>query len=578
MNKNPLALLTFIRKTLRQPDGHAMLLWAVVAGVAGASATAAFREGIDLLQKCFGGEPGNFVEMARHIAWPARVALPTVGGMIAGTCLVLARRSSSKSDADYMEAVTMGDGVVPVWQSMWRSVSSLFTIATGGSIGREGSMVQLAALCSSIIGRWVHFDAARLRMLVACGAAAGITSAYNAPIAGAFFVTELVLGCMAMEWLGPVLVSSVVANITMREFAGYRPPYQMPVFPTITGIEVLPFIVLGLLCGVLAPRFLLLLSVSKKGFGKVPLPLPLKLGLGGLIVGIVSIWEPEVWGNGYEVVNSLLHQPWTWTALLIVLVLKVIATLATVGSGAVGGVFTPTLFVGAVVGCLFGVGVHGIWPHMTSAPFAYAIVGMGAFLAAASNAPLMAILMIFEMTLSYQVVLPLMLSCVIAYFAARNAEHTSMYEVTVRRNRAQKDRLRLAATRMRELLKPAETVVTLEASVEELTRMFLDHPVKYLYVVDEQQRFCGVVALEDLASDLALPRSPRRMTAADYLLPDFHVLTPDMTLGQALQLFLNFRGERLPVIDPKSKSAPILGVVHKTSLLDAYVRMNPAIH
>ncbi|WP_179214254.1 chloride channel protein, partial [Paraburkholderia caledonica] len=185
----------------------------------------------------------------------------------------------------YMEAVTMGDGVVPVWQSMWRSISSLFTIATGGSIGREGSMVQLAALCSSIIGRCVRFDPARLRMLVACGAAAGITSAYNAPIAGAFFVTELVLGCMAMEWFGPILVSSVVANITMRQFAGYRPPYQMPVFPTITGIEVLPFIVLGLLCGVLAPRFLLLLSASKKGFGKVPLPLPLKLGLGGLIVG-----------------------------------------------------------------------------------------------------------------------------------------------------------------------------------------------------------------------------------------------------------------------------------------------------
>ncbi|MEW9582598.1 ClcB-like voltage-gated chloride channel protein [Paraburkholderia sp. DGU8] len=578
MNKNPFASSTFIWKTLRQPDGYAMLLWAVVAGVAGASATAAFREGIDLLQKCFGGEPGNFVEMARQMPWPARVALPTVGGMIAGTCLVLARRCSSKSSADYMEAVTMGDGVVPVWQSMWRSISSLCTIATGGSIGREGSMVQLAALCSSIIGRRVRLDPARLRMLVACGAAAGITSAYNAPIAGAFFVTELVLGCMAMEWFGPILVSSVVANITMREFAGYRPPYQMPIFPTITGIEVLPFIVLGLLCGVLAPRFLLLLSASKEGFGKVPLPLPLKLGLGGLIVGVVSIWAPEVWGNGYEVVDSLLHQPWTWTALLIVLVLKVIATLATVGTGAVGGVFTPTLFVGAVVGCLFGVGVHGIWPHMTSEPFAYAIVGMGAFLAAASNAPLMAILMIFEMTLSYEVVLPLMLSCVIAYFAARNAEHTSMYEVTVRRNRAQKDRLRLAATRMRELLKPAETVVTLQASVEELTRMFLDHPVKYLYVVDEQQRFCGVVALEDLASDLASPRSTRRMTAADYLLPDFHVLTPDMTLGQALQLFLNFRGERLPVIDPKSKSAPILGVVHKTSLLDAYVRMNPAIH
>ncbi|SAL06070.1 voltage-gated ClC-type chloride channel ClcB [Caballeronia calidae] len=576
MKNSSRLLRTVLWKAVRQPDTHAMLLWAVVVGVAGAYATAAFREGVDLLQKAIGGEPGNFVELAKALPWPIRIAVPTAGGLIAGICLLVARRGSSKSGADYMEAVTIGDGVVPVWQSIWRTVSSLFSIASGGSIGREGSMVQLAALCSSIIGRFVRFDPARLRMLVACGAAAGITSAYNAPIAGAFFVTELVLGSMAMEWFGPIVVSSVVANITMREFAGYRPPYEMPAFPTVTGVEVLPFIVLGLLCGLLAPRFLQLLAVSKKGFGKLPLPLPMKLAMGGLIVGIVSVWAPEVWGNGYEVVNSLLHQQWTWKALLLVLVLKVIATLATAGTGAVGGVFTPTLFVGAVVGCIFGIGVHDIWPLSTAQPFAYAIVGMGAFLTAATNAPLMAILMIFEMTLSYQVVLPLMLSCVIAYFVARNAEHSSMYEVTVRRNREQKYRSTLAAMKMRELLKPADTVVPLHASVEELTRMFAQHPVKYLYVVDESQHFCGVVALEDVASDLVSPRTPARTTAVDYLLPDFHVLTPDMTLGQALQLFLKFRGERLPVIDPASSTSSILGVVYKTSLLDAYGRISQA--
>ncbi|RKF36742.1 ClcB-like voltage-gated chloride channel protein [Paraburkholderia fungorum] len=578
MNQSLSALKASISRTLRRPDEHAMLLWAVVAGVAGAYATAAFREGIDLLQRYFWGEPGDFVKTARHMPWAARVALPTVGGLVAGFCLVFAHRSSLKSGADYMEAVTVGDGVVPVLQSLWRSISSLFTIASGGSIGREGSMVQLAALCSSIIGRWARFDPARLRMLVACGAAAGITSAYSSPIAGAFFVTELVLGSMAMESFGPILISSVVANITMREFAGYQPPYQMPVFPAITGVAVLPFTVLGLLCGVMAPRFLQLLAASKTGFGKVRLPLPLKLGLGGLIVGIVSVWAPEVWGNGYEVVNSLLHEPWTWTTLLIVLVLKVIATLATAGTGAIGGVFTPTLFVGAVVGCIFGIGVHGIWPQMTTEPFAYAIVGMGAFLAAATNAPLMAILMIFEMTSSYQVVLPLILSCVIAYFIARNAEHTSMYEVTVRRNLAQKDRMRVAATRMRDLLKPAETIVAPNTSVEELTRMFLEHPVKYLYVVDNQKRFCGVVPLDSVAADLASLRSPRHMKAVDYLLPDFHVLTPDMTLGEALRLFLTFPGERLPVVDKQSESPTILGVVHKTALLDTYVRITPTTH
>jgi CIC family chloride channel protein len=379
---------------------------------------------------------------------------------------------------------------------------------------------------------------------------------------------------MAMESFGPIVVSSVVANITMREFAGYRPPYEMPVFPTVTGVEVLLFVVLGLLSGVLAPHFLRLLAASRKRFSTLPLPLPLRLALGGLIVGVISIWWPEVWGNGYEVVNSLLHEPWTWTALLTVLVFKLIATAATAGSGAVGGIFTPTLFVGAVLGCLYGIGVHTIWPDSTSAPFAYAMVGMGAFLAAATHAPLMAILMIFEMTLSYQVMLPLMVSCVIAYFIARTSEQTSMYEVTLRRNREEKERVRLAATQMRELVKPADTVVPLTANIKDMTRVFLEYPVKYLYVVDEAERFRGVVALKDITSDLLDEHDTKTKTAADYLQPQFDVLTPDMSLGEALQHFLAFQGERLPVIEKKTQPL-LLGVVYKTSLLDAYFRLNP---
>jgi CIC family chloride channel protein len=570
-----LKLRTRAQKLFRLSDDHTMLVWAVIVGVAGAFATAAFREGIDELQRAFGSEAGNFVEMAKRLPWPVRVALPTAGGLVAGVCLLIARRRATKqAHADYMEAVTIGDGAVPVWQSFWRSLSSLFTIASGGSIGREGSMVQLAALSASLIGRWVHFDPPRLRLLVACGAAAGITSAYNAPIAGAFFVTEIVLGSIAMESFGPIVVASVVANITMREFAGYRPPYEMPVFPTITGVEVLLFVVLGLLCGALAPHFLRLLAASKKRFTLLPLPLPLRLGLGGLIVGVISIWWPEVWGNGYEVVNSLLHTPWTWTALLTVLVFKIIATAATTGSGAVGGVFTPTLFVGAELGCLFGIAAHTIWPHSTSEPFAYAMVGMGAFLAAATHAPLMAILMIFEMTLSYQVVLPLMLSCVVAYFIARTSEQTSMYEVTLRRTREEKERTRLAATQMRELVKPADTVVPLSANVKDMTRVFLEYPVKYLYVVDEGEHFQGVVALKDITSDLLDERDTETKTARDYLQPHFDVLTPDMSLGEALQHFLAFQGERLPVIERRAEPL-LLGVVYKTSLLDAYFRLNP---
>ena len=573
-----LKLRTRARDLFRLSDAHTMLIWSVIVGVAGAFATVIFREGIAHVQMLFTGSEGSLVEMARHLPWHRRIWMPAVGGFIAGCLLLVARRKApgngnKTTHTDYIEAVAIGDGVMPVGTSVWRSLSSLFTIASGGSIGREGPMVQLAALAASLIGRWVHFDPSRLRLLVACGAAAGITSAYNAPIAGAFFVTEIVLGSIVMESFGPIVVASVVANITMREFAGYKPPYEMPVFPAVTGVEVLLFVGLGLLCGALAPQFLVMLDTAKKGFGRINVPLPVRLALGGLVVGILSVWSPEVWGNGYSVVNSILHSPWTWTALATVLVFKLIATAATVGSGAVGGVFTPTLFMGAVLGCLFGQGMHALWPDGTSAPYAYAMVGMGAFLAGATQAPLMAILMIFEMTLSYQVVLPLMLSCVVAYFVSRAIGKASMYEITLHRNREEAERMRLRMTQMRELVRPAQTVVREDATVQDMTRVFLEYPVKYLYVTDETGRFLGAVALADITSDLLQKRDTTNKHARDYLKPTFDVLTPDMPLAVGLQHFMSFQGERLPVVE-STREPTLAGVVYKTSLLDAYQRMN----
>ncbi len=570
-----LRLRTRAAHLFRLSDAHTMLVWSVIVGIVGALATIAFREGISLMQRAFTGQDGSLVEMAKRLPIAMRIALPALGGLAAGVLLVIAQRGADKKQhTDYMEAVVIGDGVVPVRLSLWRSASSLFTISSGGSIGREGPMVQLAALCASLIGRFVHFDPPRLKLLVACGAAAGITSAYSAPIAGAFFVTELVLGSIAMESFGPVVVASVVSNILMREFAGYKPPYEMPVFPPVAGLEVLLFVALGLLCGAAAPQFLRLMDTTKAGFRRLPIPLPVRLALGGLIVGILSVWTPEVWGNGYSVVNSILHSPWTWSALVVVLVFKLIATAATVGSGAVGGIFTPTLFFGAVLGSLFGLGMNALWPHATSAPFAYAMVGMGAFLAGATQAPLMAILMIFEMTLSYQVVLPLMVSCVVAYFAARAIGKTSMYEVTLHRNREEQERMRLRATQMRELIRPPQTVVQPNATVQDMTRVFLEYPVKYLYVTDDSGCFLGVVALKDITSDLLDKRDTSAKTAADYLQPHFDVLTPDMPIGVALQHFMAFQGERLPVVESAARPT-LAGVVYKTSLLDAYFRMNP---
>jgi len=551
-----------------------MLLCAGLVGVVGALATIAFRDSLAGMQWLLVGHSGSFVQIAKTLPWQTRVLLPTVGGVVAGVFLVLARRFATEAKSDYMEAIVVGDGRISVRQTMLRSLSSLCSIVSGGSIGREGAMVQLAAMCASVIGRISRFEPARLRLLVACGGAAGLASAYNAPIAGAFFVTEIVLGSIAMSSFGPILVASVVANITMREFPGYQPAYEMPAFQGIANIEVALFIGLGILAGLGAPQFLRILDFSKRRFQASRLALPLRLGVGGLLLGLVSVAVPEVWGNGYSVVNSLLHEQWMWSAVLLVLVFKLVATAVTTGSGAVGGVFTPALFMGAALGWLFGYAMQLLWPGAVSPPFAYAMVGMGAFLAAATSAPLMAILMIFEMTLSYQIMLPLMLSSVVAYFIARSIEGTSMYEIMIRRNQEEKEKLRLRQTQMRDLIRPADTVLPLSASLHEMTRIFIAHPVKYIYIVDNDNLFQGVVALQDLTSLLVDAQAEGIKTAADFLRKDFlPVITPEMSLSEGLQRFMLHQGERLPIIQSMERPV-LLGAIYKTSLLDAYYRLS----
>jgi len=243
-------------------------------------------------------------------------------------------------------------------------------------------------------------------------------------------------------------------------------------------------------------------------------------------------------------------------------VCKIVATCATVGSGAIGGVFTPTLFVGAALGTLFGHATQALWPSLAPSPHAYTMVGMGAFLAAATQAPLMAIVIIFEMTLSYAIVLPLMLACVVAYFAARLVGEHSMYSAAIRRARRSEG---WRSTVIAELVKPAQTCVRNDATFDEIKRSFLAHPVRYLYVLDSEERFIGAIAFDRVKTSLLAPGAPVP-PIGELVQQDIPTLTPDLRLGDALQRFLAHRGERLPVVraadDPR-----LLGTVSKSDLL-----------
>lgn len=429
----------WLRSRLLADNLPATLCAAALMGLLGALATVVFREMLAWTQILLGGEdtPHGMVSLARGLSPWQRFLMPAIGGAIAGAVLQMAARWLPKRGAaDYMEAISIGRGVIGFRQTVARSLSSIFSIGSGASIGREGPMVQLAAMLSSLTGRYLVLPPRHLRLLVACGATAGITSAYNAPIAGALFISEIVYGAIASATLVPLVVSSVVANIVTRQILHYDAVFHMPPFTFVSGWEVINYLGLGVIAGLAAPQFLRFLDTARAAFGRVPAPLWVRMALGGLIVGALSVVNPEVWGNGYSVVNSMLHTQWAWQAVAAILLLKTLATAASVGSGAVGGVFTPTLFVGAALGALYGTGLQALFPAGDlSAVSSYAVVGMGTLLAATTYAPLMSILMIFEMTLSYEVMLPLMLACITGYVIAHRIRPDSVYAKSLASNR-----------------------------------------------------------------------------------------------------------------------------------------------
>ena len=413
-----------------------MLLAAAAVGVLGALATMVFREGLALVQAWLGRDQVHgMVSLAHSLPAWERLLLPAAGGALAGLILQWARRRLPPQGAgDYMEAISLGRGVIGFRQTMVRSLSSFCSISSGSSIGREGPMVQIAAMLASLCGRWMVWPPERLRLLVACGATAGLTAVYNAPIAGALFVSEIVYGSVSSFTLVPLVVSSVAANMVTRQLLHYDAVYHMPAFDFASPWEVFSYLGLGALAGLVAPWYLQMLNDAKLLFNRWIGPLWLRLAAGGLVVGVISVGWPEVWGNGYSVVNSMLHQPWAWQAVAALLVMKVLATAASSGSGAVGGIFTPTLFVGAALGHLYGSTLHGVLPQ-ASAVSSYAAVGMGALLSATTHAPLMSILMIFEMTLNYQAMLPLMVACVMGFAVAHALGSKSMYAHSLADNR-----------------------------------------------------------------------------------------------------------------------------------------------
>jgi CIC family chloride channel protein len=547
--------------------GAAMIAVGVAAGLFGI----VFRAGLAAIIHWFYGAPDLVSGFERApAAW--RVACPVGGGAIAAALgLVASRRAGGHGVAEILEAVVLGRGRISLRTSLWKAAASLAAIVTGGSIGREGPLLQMGAAAGSNLGERLRLPPRRLRALVAAGTAAGFAAAYNTPIAGVLFVLEVITGIVALEVVLPIVVATTIATWMTRAALGAGPLYGPRAFALRSGRELVAYAVLGLLTGVVASAFMAALARGARAFGALRVPAPARGALGGLCVGLLALGLPQVAGNGYEVIQQMLDGRVGVGLLALLLGAKLVATTASVTSGSPGGVFTPSLFLGAATGGLVGAAAAALLPAHGS-PGGYVLVGMAGAIAATTHAPIMASVLGFELAGDYGVVLPLFIATGLATLVARRLRPDSIYTAELRRRgipwEASLEQRLASAVRARDILEMDPPAVDRGAPVQAALDLLARSRARVVFVTGGP----AVTAI-DLHRAAALWNEPgaldgARCGAVSEPVPS---ATPDDTLLVLSERLFEIDWGELPIVDATDPGR-LLGMVSRRTLLATFDR------
>ncbi len=543
------------------------ILVAIPVGLVATLVTLGFRQAIELINSVVFGTRQDVTQAIGVYPWYLWPLVVGVGGVIAGFFLRYATAIEQKETVrtDYLEVINARLDAVPTKTSLFRALSSIASISSGASIGKEGPMVQLSALSGSLMGR-LCFAKLSLRNsdIVAMAAAAGLSSVYHAPLASAIFVAEIAFGISALQRLIPLIISSGVAVLTMWTL-GYRSaiyPFSHAQFDLTVG-NMLLTVIIGLAAGLVGWAMIWLINQSKQRFGRIK-NLPFRLGLGGVLVGVMAIASTNILGNGYEVIVEIMAGSFVLKGLIILLALKMIATAVSVGSNAVGGLFTPSLLIGAVLGVVIATlaSLAG-WPVSNTVVFA--AVGMGAVLASVSQAPLMAMLMVLEMTLNSSLLFPTMIACVLASMTVYRLQSSSTYPVIKNhfsRSDAKFDFDNGIISQFivsGAALKPEDTVGKALA-VSTLKRE------RFVYVIGDVGQFLGAVSIHDISRKV-LDKEITLDSPVSCVVDDtFPFIYENQTITEGWEAFARITLERLPVLN-NPVERKYLGALTKTSLI-----------
>lgn len=555
-----------------------MVVLAFIIGIVGGYGAVGFRMLLNGGQHLFFGfsEDADFItNVVGNIPWYYRLFIPVLGGIIIGPIIYfLAPEAKGHGVPEVMEAIITKGGWMRTRIVPLKALVSAICIGSGGSAGREGPIVQIGSGTGSIIGQFLNFDENRRKVLIGCGAAAGIAGTFNAPIAGMMFSLEILLEEFRISQFSPLVVSSVISTVISQAYLGTNPAFIIPEYSLISAWEIIPYILLGLIAALAGILFSNSLYATEAIFNKIKIPGYLKPAIGGFILGAMALAVPNIYGVGYPTIELALSDQLTWYMLIILLASKILATNITLGSGGSGGVFAPSLFIGSMTGGAFGNLVHGLFPQITGVPASYALVGMGAVVAAAAHAPLTAILILFEMTRDYHIILPLMLSCIISTVVAMQIQERNIYTTKLINRgidvKSGREAPLLRSIRVREAMTKDIVSVEESASTTEINRIFTEsHHTHFPVTQKGTKKIIGILNYTDFWDYMDDELTKSLLIARDMArIPAITVYEND-TLLTALNKISAYQTELLPVVS-QDDHQQLVGVLSRNDIINTY--------
>ncbi len=553
-----------------------MIIIASVIGVLAGFGAVGIRILIEFISELsFPGE-GNLLENIMAAPWYIKVLIPAVGGLIVGPIIYyFAPEAKGHGVPEVMQSVLIKGGLIRPRVALVKAFASAVTIGTGGSVGREGPIIQIGSSLGSTVGQFFQVPSRRLKTLVGCGAAAGIAAAFNAPVAGALFAVEIILMDFAAVQFVPIVIASVMATVVSHTFEGDFAAFTVPHYSLVSPYEVGFYAVLGLLSGLISWLFIKVLYFFEELWDENIRVKPyIKPMFGGLLIGGIALLFPQIMGVGYDSITLALSGEHIWDLALILIFLKILATSITLGSGGSGGIFAPSLFMGAMLGAFFGYFVHMLFPEISASPGAYALVAMGGMVAGTTRAPITAIIIVFELTKENAIILPLMVTCTISMILSSKLSRESIYTLKLlKRNIKIKDRAEvnvLKSLRVKDVYSPEFETIREDTTFNEVVNRLITKKLPYLSVVNMKGEYMGVISINTIKELLFEKDSLNYVViAGDVVDPAIKTCSFNNNCKEVLLLMQSCDYDGLPVLDPENENRQI-GIIWRRDIDAAY--------